>query len=532
MGLDEQLNRIRSKLKHVQEKNPQGRDPRELVLQPPLTLSQVEQFESKHGITLPEDFRRFVLEVGSSGFGPAYGLETLDRWFCEADAPDGIQKPAIVQPDLQAEHWWEDFGVDEDERYQGTLYIATHGCTYEILLVLNGPHRGRVVYVDLDEYTRPFFPENQSFVSWYERWLDENLWGYDLDWFGYTVPGTEADLLRMASSAAFPVQRRCDAILSLWRLPSLRSETVQFLVDGLSETEEVALASIQILKNLVRNLVNHFLLPVLSDQRPGVRQEAFSKIIWANKPPGPYTLERRALVTDPATPQQSLDLLQFLKDHLQDPDGKVAATAVTALADLDQPLYSFQELRQSPHPEVRAVYLDQLGHQALQEPYTTDEQQHMWEWMLAGLEDPDAQVRNKAVSGLKTFTHQVDDPEHPPLKEVWRSTSIQRLHEGFTTEPDVEVRKTILFVARYAFDLSGAQTIFLMAAQQPDLATRQAVLSEIDEAFRNGGAKPSDGFRKEPTIHQVLDLLSQGDVVVPEEQALTLQARKLRKRCF
>lgn len=79
MGLDEQLNRIRSKLKHVQEKNPQGRDPRELVLQPPLTLCQVEQFESKHGITLPEDFRRFVLEVGSSGFGPAYGLETLER---------------------------------------------------------------------------------------------------------------------------------------------------------------------------------------------------------------------------------------------------------------------------------------------------------------------------------------------------------------------------------------------------------------------------------------------------------------------
>jgi hypothetical protein len=46
---------------------------------PPATLEEIREFESKSGLTLPEDIRRVYLEVGNGQFGPAYGLDKLDR---------------------------------------------------------------------------------------------------------------------------------------------------------------------------------------------------------------------------------------------------------------------------------------------------------------------------------------------------------------------------------------------------------------------------------------------------------------------
>ena len=43
-------------------------------LNPPIPVSTIEEFEARHGIRLPDDYRHFVTEIGNGGAGPYYGL--------------------------------------------------------------------------------------------------------------------------------------------------------------------------------------------------------------------------------------------------------------------------------------------------------------------------------------------------------------------------------------------------------------------------------------------------------------------------
>lgn len=43
-------------------------------LNPPIELSTIEQFEARHGISLPGDYRLFITEIGNGGAGPYDGL--------------------------------------------------------------------------------------------------------------------------------------------------------------------------------------------------------------------------------------------------------------------------------------------------------------------------------------------------------------------------------------------------------------------------------------------------------------------------
>src|SRR4051794_33564113 len=43
-------------------------------LNPPQPVAVIEAFEERHGVSLPEDYRLFITEVGNGGAGPHYGL--------------------------------------------------------------------------------------------------------------------------------------------------------------------------------------------------------------------------------------------------------------------------------------------------------------------------------------------------------------------------------------------------------------------------------------------------------------------------
>jgi hypothetical protein len=46
---------------------------------PPLAEEAVRQFEARHRIVLPQDYRGFLIHVGNGGAGPAYGLFKLGK---------------------------------------------------------------------------------------------------------------------------------------------------------------------------------------------------------------------------------------------------------------------------------------------------------------------------------------------------------------------------------------------------------------------------------------------------------------------
>jgi hypothetical protein len=92
----------------------------------------------------------------------------------------------------------EDFETLLGQVYGGILPLGSQGCSYLHALILNGPHAGKVVNVDIDRQ-QPVFTYEANFLDWYERWLDEVISG-DLrqdsaSWFGYSMGGTAVSLL-------------------------------------------------------------------------------------------------------------------------------------------------------------------------------------------------------------------------------------------------------------------------------------------------------------------------------------------------
>jgi hypothetical protein len=98
-------------------------------------------------------------------------------------------------------------------------------------LVINGPHRGRVANVNTIRGC--FFVDNPNFLSWYERWLDELLCGYDVSWFGVGLTGTEQDMIAVLCNHESTIDKRLNALVTLQRCPSVGPETVSLLIEML-----------------------------------------------------------------------------------------------------------------------------------------------------------------------------------------------------------------------------------------------------------------------------------------------------------
>ena len=148
------------------------------LLNQPLTEPEVTAFEARHGVSLPEDYRAFLLEVGDGGAGPFYGIFRLDRSDLPARYDDDLL-PGFLAGTFPHTLPWNELGdrspEAEDEYFdpaqiRGSLNLSHQGCGYMVRLVLNGPRRG-TLWEDgrcSDMGITPFAPD---FPTWYLRWL-------------------------------------------------------------------------------------------------------------------------------------------------------------------------------------------------------------------------------------------------------------------------------------------------------------------------------------------------------------------------
>ncbi|MCK2238408.1 MULTISPECIES: SMI1/KNR4 family protein [unclassified Crossiella] len=120
---------IHATLAAAAAKDPAG----DYALHPVLSEAAVADFEAQHGITLPTDYRDFLLQVGNGGAGPDYGVYPL---------------------------------ADTVPSSTDTLEIAEIGCGHYHHLVLTGPSRGRIW---LDPNSGKGSAAN--FHDWYLTWL-------------------------------------------------------------------------------------------------------------------------------------------------------------------------------------------------------------------------------------------------------------------------------------------------------------------------------------------------------------------------
>lgn len=179
-----------------------GADGHGFELNTPLREADVHAFEERHGITLPDDYRGFLIKFGNGGAGPYYGvlkLGEMDDNFGFAPWLDGFVG-SLSTPFPFTEAWNDLTGrpypdritneqyehdLDAFEKHywrpiDGATPICHLGCAMRVWLVITGSERGHVWLDDRasDNGISPVLGKNGerlTFGAWYQTWLDEAL---------------------------------------------------------------------------------------------------------------------------------------------------------------------------------------------------------------------------------------------------------------------------------------------------------------------------------------------------------------------
>ncbi|MEH1906521.1 MAG: SMI1/KNR4 family protein [Nostoc sp.] len=192
-----------------------GSESHEYQFKPCLSNKDIQVFESRYNITLPSEYRNFLLEIGNGGAGPGYGLSGLL----------GIEHEDVILEKLYQENYeilskpfplteaWNDLDLIvknnqgfvansdayfDDKFIQGTLTITNYGCGIYAMLVITGEQSGKIwiddrtndngIYpaslsfchafhdTDPDDFHQDSDEEQPlSFYDWYEDWLNRSL---------------------------------------------------------------------------------------------------------------------------------------------------------------------------------------------------------------------------------------------------------------------------------------------------------------------------------------------------------------------
>lgn len=305
--IDSRIARVKQKLAQVQatwQTRPDefGVQEHQFRMNPTLSEDALLTFETRHGIRLPEDYRAFLRNVGNGGAGPYYGILPLERWADEWEpdeqGDDVLSQPCPLSETLPSidKQWKQMLPPGVKNPYQGTLTICEQGCTYFVLLIVSGPTRGRVVYIDLQGQP-PYFLREPDFLSWYERWLDETIGGYDLSWFGFRMGGSEADLLHLLHDPHTPGSTRADALSALTKFSQLTAAIPAVLASLQDANANVRKKAALVVARFSIAEAGPFLHELVIDADPTVRESALRALV--ELPDVPWPMVQQMLQADP-----------------------------------------------------------------------------------------------------------------------------------------------------------------------------------------------------------------------------------------
>ena len=321
----------------------------------PIPTRDLLDLEQRYGISLPDDYRLFMQEIGP-GAGPFYGLYDPRQHAADfLTDPRALRQPSQWKPNMSDEEWAArtlpfepddmsdaDFEQATDSLFAGLLALGTQGCTYSHALVVSGEYRGWVVNVD-EERNLPKFAYESNFLDWYERWLDEvldgTLMGERAGWFGYRRGGTEAELMAGFRAATDPEQQR-EFLLGLTRLPAVSSATLDQLTQASASPDpELGLQALQCLTQFDYSRAR----PLLKALWPTEPLRVAKFVYWyAKEHAEDWVPEIKAVFTTPNPDPELFDFASYL-----------AKTCTTDLTPLVQPFASHPTSRLSK----QAVYI-------------------------------------------------------------------------------------------------------------------------------------------------------------------------------
>ncbi len=231
-------------------------------LNPTVSLEEIDAVEQEHGIEFPEGLVYWLNQVGNGGAGPGEGFG--DSILPKKEPPGTVHgplwkpRPWIVNKaseqlceTMSDEEWEERFSranemqldpwerSDRRSRDDGTFVISAMDITYLAHVIVVGPERGKVVYMDYDYDCPPMWPKGSAwFLDWCENWFFELASGYDIypTWkFMWQQPGNQKALIDAYLNA--PNKKYRDEVLwSFPKFPTLSADSKQFL-RGISEPE-------------------------------------------------------------------------------------------------------------------------------------------------------------------------------------------------------------------------------------------------------------------------------------------------------
>ncbi|OWA37259.1 hypothetical protein B9G55_04115 [Saccharibacillus sp. O16] len=300
-----------------------------------LDAEEIAGFEAEVGVTLPEEFSEFLQVVGNGGAGPYYGISPLQA----GKHAETLKSVCILSPDMPQWRWneltafLEGTGLSQEEKdrqlselYGGLLEIGTMGWTFEMRLVLTGPYRGRIVYIDRTHQI-PFFTYEANFLEWYERWLDEIIGGYDNGWFAMEHIGGDGELVdRYLSSLEEKV--KVSAIQGMHKLTQLKPEAVEFLREQCEDRSlAIRIAALEILSQKNYAAALPYLARALDSELAEERLNAVRQIGIRSEGELAALLERRF-------PEHGTHARELLERRVSDEDSEIREEARRLLSKL------------------------------------------------------------------------------------------------------------------------------------------------------------------------------------------------------